>query len=70
MTKNNFTRDYTIKIKDGAGRIAELFITGASIDEIIATGVPEYEAVEAVQSDAFYKAIARGEIGEDAWIIG
>ena len=63
------TADYSIKIQDSTGRVAELFITGASIDEVIATGVPEYEAIEAAQSDAFWKAIARGEIGEDAWMI-
>lgn len=65
-----FTADYSLKMQDGTGRTTELFINGACIDEVIATGVPEYEAIEGVQNNAFWNAVDRGEIGEDAWIVG
>lgn len=64
------TLDYSIKLQDSAGRTTELFITGACIDELIALGVPEYEAREDVQNNAFANAIASERIGEDAWITG
>jgi hypothetical protein len=64
-----FTADYSVKMQDSAGRTCELYVNGASIDELTATGVPEYEAREGVESNAFENAIARGEIGEDAWAV-
>ena len=63
------TADYNIKLQDNAGRTAELFITGACIDELIASGASESEARESVESNAFWNAIDAGEIGEDAWIV-
>lgn len=63
------TKDYSVKLQDGSGRTVELFISGADIDEQIASGTNEYEARENVESNAFGNAIARGEIGDDAWII-
>lgn len=67
---NKFTADYSIKMQDSQGHTTELFIAGASIDEVIASGVPEYEAREGVEGNAFANAIYRGEIGADAWIVG
>lgn len=64
------THDYSLKLQDGTGRTFELSINGACIDEVIATGVPEYEAIEGVQNNAFWNAVAEGLIGEDAWITG
>jgi hypothetical protein len=63
------TADYSIKVQDSAGRIVELFITGACIDEAIASGTPEWEARESAESDAFWAAFDRGAIGEGAWLI-
>lgn len=62
------TADYSVKLQDGQGRTVELFINGACIDELIAGGMPEYEAIEGVHGNAFWNAIEAGEIGEDAWI--
>ena len=63
------TLDYSIKIQDSTGRTTELFINGACIDELLATGMAECEAREGVESNAFWKAVEHDEIGEDAWII-
>lgn len=63
------TKDFAITMQDGTGRFVTLYITGASIDEMIATGMPEWLAVEENQNNAFGNAIARGEIGEDAWLV-
>lgn len=63
------TADYSVKIQDSAGRTAELFITGACIDELIASGASESEARESVEGNAFWNAVERGEIGEEAWMI-
>ena len=63
------TADYSITMQDRQGRTTPLFICGASIDEAVATGVPEWHAREDVESNAFANAIARGEIGDDAWIV-
>jgi hypothetical protein len=65
-----YTADYSLKAQDSAGRTVELFITGACIDEAIAkNGTPEWEARENVESNAFWAAVERGEIGEDAWLV-
>lgn len=63
------TKDFEITMQDGTGRFVTLYITGASIDELIATGMPEWQAVEESQNNAFGNAIARGEIGDDAWLV-
>ena len=63
------TPDYSITMQDRQGRTTQLFICGASIDEAVATGAPEWEAREDVESNAFANAIARNEIGEDAWMV-
>lgn len=63
----NYTRDYSIKMQDSTGRTLELPICGASIDDAVAAGVEWDDAVEQVESNAFANAIARGEIGADAW---
>lgn len=63
------TVDYSITMQDKQGRTTQLFICGASIDEAVSTGVPDWQAREGVESNAFANAIARGEIGEDAWSV-
>ena len=63
------TLDYSITMQDGQGRTTQIFICGASIDEAIGNGVPEWEARENIESNAFSNAIYRGDIGADAWII-
>lgn len=63
------TKDYAITLKDSDCRTVSLFINGASIDELIETGLQAFEARESIESDAFEKAIARGLIGADAWLI-
>ena len=62
------TLDYSIKMRDGAGRTIVLCINGASIDEAIDGGETPPGARELTESDAFARAIARGEIGADAWV--
>lgn len=62
------TKDYAIQLQDGQGRTFELCINGACIDERIAEGASESEAREGVEGNAFWNAVAAGEIGEDAWI--
>jgi hypothetical protein len=68
MTRN-MTPDYSVTLQDTQGRTIQLFINGACIDEAVATGVAAWEARENVEGNAFANAIARGEIGEDAWLI-
>lgn len=63
------TKDYSVALADHRGRTVEISINGASVDEMIAVGYSEQEARESVESDAFAKAIARGEIDADAWVI-
>lgn len=61
------TKDYSIKMQDGAGRETTLSINGASVDEMIADGYSTEEARESLESNQFQKAIADGKIGADAW---
>jgi len=63
------TYDYTITLQDNTGRVATLFINGACIDEQIADDIPEWLAIENVESNTFANAIAEGIIGENAWLI-
>lgn len=63
------TLDYSIDMQDSQGKTTRLFICGTSIDEIIDSGISEFEAREKVESNAFANAIYRGDIGADAWII-
>jgi uncharacterized protein YjiK len=48
----------------------KLCINGDCINEQILKGVSEQEAIEMVESNAFFNAIDRGDIGVDAWIDG
>lgn len=64
-----FTRDYTLTMQDSAGRTFELGIIGASIDEMIASGYSRADAIENVEANAFQNAIARNDIGADAWLV-
>ena len=61
------TSDYAVVMKDGAGRTVTLYIAGASIDAVIATGASESQARDDAESNAFGNAIAQGLIGADAW---
>ena len=59
------TNDYQITVQDSTGRKIALFIDGATVD---CMGGNEY-AKELVEDNAFANAIARGEIGEDAYLV-
>ena len=61
-------KDTSITLKDGQGRTCELFINGQSIQELMDSGVPKFEAEESVIGNAFEVAVRMGEIGADAWI--
>jgi len=62
------TADYSVTLQDSTGRTTTLFISGDSIDAEIAAGVPEEQARENHERNAFENAIAKGEINEDAWL--
>ena len=59
------TKDYSITLQDSTGRIAVVGINGATIDELVATGLPFDHAVEAVENNSAEVAIRDGEIGSD-----
>jgi hypothetical protein len=63
------TKDYGIIMQDKNGRRTTLAINGASIDELVATGSSREDATESVEGNTFQNAIARGEIGDDAWMV-
>lgn len=50
--------DYRLVLRDASGRECVLYITGADDD-----------TREAVEANAFQNAVARGLIGEDAWLV-
>jgi hypothetical protein len=62
------TKDYSIKMQDSTGRVAIIGINGASIDELVATGLSFNEATEAIEDNSFEVAIRMGEIGADAFL--
>jgi hypothetical protein len=59
------TNDYEITLQDSTGRKVTLLVDGATVD---CMGGNEY-AKELVEDNAFANAIARGEIGEDAYLV-
>lgn len=61
-------RDYAVILKDSSGKTHKLCINGDCINEQILAGVSEEEAVEMVESNAFWNAIDSGDIGADAWV--
>lgn len=61
-------KDYSIILRDSTMKTCELHINGDCINEQILKGVSEEEAVETVESNAFFNAIGSGDIGADAWI--
>jgi len=63
-------KDYALILKDSTSKTYELCINGDCINEQILAGVSEEEAVEMVESNAFYNAIDSGDIGADAWVDG
>jgi hypothetical protein len=62
-------KDQTIKMRDGTGRTVALVVNGDSVRELVAIGYRKADAVQAVADNAFQNAIARGEIGADAWLL-
>lgn len=60
-----FTRDYEVTLQDSTGRIAVVGIDGASIDELVATGMLFSHAVEEVEDNCIGVAIREGRIGAD-----
>jgi hypothetical protein len=62
------TKDYSITMQDSTGRIAVIGVNGASIDEMVATGLSLSEAVQAIEDNSFEVAIRMGEIGADAFL--
>jgi|688.fasta_scaffold675659_3 hypothetical protein len=61
-------RDYSLTLRDSTMKTCEVFINGDCINEQILKGVSEEQAVEMVESNAFFNAIGSGDIGADAWI--
>jgi len=61
--------DYSVWVRDGEGRTCCLHINGACIEELVAAGASLDIATEEIESIAFGNAIARNEIGSDAYSI-
>lgn len=61
-------RDYSVTLVDGTGRTCELFINGDSVDAELAQGVNLEAAQENLESNAFWREVRAGHIGEDAWV--
>lgn len=61
--------DYSLTMQDSSGRRVTLNINADSIRELVATGASLSEATEQVEGNQFANAIARGEIGDDAWLL-
>jgi hypothetical protein len=57
--------DYVLLMQDKTGRVCFVPINGACVREALERGGTR----EDVETNAFANAIARGEIGEDAWLI-
>jgi len=69
MKKQPTISDYTLTMQDSTGRRVVLWINGDSIREAVAAGETLASAAEAVENNAFWKAIDRNEIGADAHIV-
>ena len=63
------TKDYSITMKDSAGRTCELFINGDCIDEALAQGYSLDTACERNETNKLENAIAEGQIGADCYQI-
>ena len=61
-------RDYSLTLRDRTMKTCEVYINGDCINEQILAGVSEEQAIEMVESNAFWNAVDRGEIGADAWV--
>jgi len=59
-------RDYGVTMRERSGRVVTLCINGASVYELIRAGYTSSAARQAVEDDAFARAIADGEISADA----
>jgi hypothetical protein len=69
MSKKQTLCDYAITVQDSTGRRVVLAINADCIRELVATGETLASATEGVESNAFWNAIDRGEIGADAHIV-
>jgi hypothetical protein len=69
MIIRHVPKDYTLTMRDKAGRIVELYINADTINEMVDDDYPLYAVREDVESNAFARAIADGLIGEDAWVL-
>lgn len=69
MNRSLKTKDYSLTMRDSAGRTVTLSICGDSIRELIESGISAETAKEEVEGNAFGNAIAQGEIGADAWLV-
>lgn len=63
------TADYSVTLKDRTGRTLVVYINGASVDELVATGVSLERAKDEVEQDRFWAAIDKGDIAEDCWAV-
>lgn len=63
----NNTADYSVTLQDRTGKTLVVYINGASVDELVATGVSLERAKEDVEQDRFWAAIDNGDIAEDCW---
>jgi hypothetical protein len=61
--------DYSLTMQDSTGKRVTLNINADSIRELVATGLPLWQATEEVEGNAFGNAIARNEINDDAWLL-
>jgi len=61
--------DYSLTMQDSTGKRVTLNINADSIRELVATGMPLWQATEEVEGNAFGNAIARNEINNDAWLL-
>lgn len=60
--------DYSIILRDSKNRVVRLSIIGSSWEEYIRLGYSEADAEEGLESAAFWNAVERGLIGDDAWL--
>lgn len=61
--------DYSLVMRDSAGREVSLPIASAELLEAVRHGASLYQATDGIESNAYRNAIARGLIGDDAWFL-
>jgi hypothetical protein len=68
MARKQITKDYAVQMIDSTGRKVTLCINGDSVNEMVRDGYSVEDAKQSQEDNAFQNAIARGEIGKDAYI--